>query len=152
MKVSITDLARLTGLSSPTVRKRLQPLDPLELGKQNRIIFDSVKALPLIYNPNGDDGGKDSDARTKADLEAELIAVRIKKEEIKIAVMEGKLVQADTVNQKWGKIATAFQRQALAFPDRVAQLLETASGYKATVAILKQEIETLLTKLSDGKL
>ena len=148
MKVTATKLNHLTGYSLPTIRKRLQDLKPVAK-EGRRIYFDSVAALSAIYAPElKQSPNANTDGRSRSDLDAELVAVKIQREKIKVSAMRGELIPADAVNRKWGKIAAAFQRQALAFPDRVAQLLETAPDYKSRVVVIKREMEALLNVLS----
>ena len=152
MKITISEISRLTGVAPATLKKRLADIKtrktPPKGGRGGGIYYESKEALRAVYITNGKPSASDSEKKSKAELEAELIEVKIQKEKINVATMERDLVPADAVRLRWGKIAAAFQRQALAFPDRVAQLLETAPDYKARVKIIKGEIEALLTVLS----
>lgn len=153
MKVTLAELNRLTGFSYPTIKRRVANLKPEKPPQRKTrgggVWYESSDALKAIYAQNGTgDIVPGNEKLSKAELEAQLIEVKIQKEKIKVAAMEGELVSADAVRLRWGKIAAAFQRQALAFPDRCAQLLETAPDYKARVKIIKAEIEGLLTVLS----
>ena len=154
MKVTIPEIIKLTGFGRSTIRKRLADVVPVEKPKGRNVrggavFYESKDALKALYIPGIIAAEKDQETRTE--LDKELLRVKIEKERIKVAVMNGDLIPAKEVGTQWNRIAATFKRQALAFPDRVAQLLETAPDYAARLKILKAEVDGLLMILSQGK-
>lgn len=80
MQVSINKLASLTGHDRRTITKILEKL-PFSEGEKGAHIYDSVKALALIYGGDSLEAARTRQANSQADLnkvkEEELLKTRI---------------------------------------------------------------------------
>ena len=70
---------------------------------------------------------------------------------LKNAMQRRELIPASEVAETWGRIVTAAKMQFLALPDRLSQMLETASTANARRIIIEAEIKNILEALADGK-
>lgn len=155
MQVSYNKLTELTGFSYRVLRKRLFGLSPVGTGRTNANLWESQEALPLLYNQNGNSG------TGKKDLERELLDFNVEKtrlakeqadgQALKNAVQRRELIPASEITATWGRIVTAAKLQFLALPDRLSQMLETASTASDRRAIIEAEVKSILEGLADEK-
>jgi len=108
----------------------------------------------LLYGKNGSSLADDSEENDKLDFSSQ--KARLAKEQadgqvLKNAMQRRELIPASEVAETWGRIITAAKMQFLALPDRLAQMLETASTANARRIIIEVEIKNILEALADGK-
>lgn len=60
------------------------------------------------------------------------------------------LIPASKVSETWTRIIVAAKTQFLALPDRLAQMLETASTFDDRRALIDAEIKNILSSLAEG--
>ena len=99
-------------------------------------VFGYVKYLRDRVGGNGDLSLNEERAR--------LAAAQANLQELKIAELKRELVPASKIAETWGRIVTAAKMQFLALPDRLAQMLETASTAHARRIIIEAEIKNIL--------
>lgn len=135
------------------MRNRLFGLKPSGKGLTGKPEWESKEALPLIYARNGKPTiDKPDDESDKLDFSSE--KARLAKEQadsqaLKNAIQRGELIPASEIAETWSRIVTAAKMQFLALPDRLSQMLETASTANARRVIIEAEIKNILEALSD---
>lgn len=139
MKLTINKLHEITGKDRRTIKKRLVDLPSTSEG------YDSVEALPLIYQLN---------AGERLDIQQELASLnqaRRKKLEIETAKLEGNLIDADEVIRHWMDMITNAKTKLLALPQALAHQVLVVDSYGEAEALLKKSIYEALHELSqDG--
>jgi phage terminase Nu1 subunit (DNA packaging protein) len=154
MHISYNKLSELTGFSYRTVRERLFELKPAGKGLTGKPEWESREALPLLYTQNGKmTTDKDTEGE-KIDLNAE--KARLAKEQadsqaMKNAIQRGELIPSSMVAETWSRIVNAAKLKFLALPDRLSQMLETASTIHDRRKIIDAEIRNILEDLSNQK-
>jgi len=155
MHISYNKLTDLTGFSYRTLHKRLSGLSPVGTGRTGANQWESKEALPLLYTRNG------KPVTDKPDDESEQLyfnteKARLAKEQadgqaLKNAMQRRELIPASEIAETWGLIVTAAKLQFLALPDRLSQMLETASTASDRRTIIEAEIKSVLEGLADEK-
>lgn len=154
MQVSYNKLTELTGFSYRALRKRLVGLSPVGVGRTKANLWDSKEALPAIYGRNGSKEKKHSLKDDILSFNSE--KTRLAKEQadgqaLKNAEHRRELIPASEITETWGRIVTAAKLQFLALPDRLSQMLETASTAKERRTIIETEVKSILEGLADEK-
>ena len=162
MKVSYSQLEQLTGFTYRTLKKRMDGLQPVGRGRNAANLWESIEALPLIYqvdqgNGDGDpDGDGDGESRVDYDEQWKQQRARLAKEQadaqaLKNAVRRRELIPADKVRETWERIVGAANKQFLGLPARLAQMLETATTTDEVREIIDAEIKAVLYSLAKGE-
>ena len=154
MKISYNQLSDLTGFSYRVLKKRLDGLQPVGVGRTKANLWESKEALPLIYVRNGGSASDEPDEKEKLDFDVE--KARLAKEQadgqaLKNAKDRGELIPASEITDTWGRIVTAAKLQFLALPDRLSQMLETASTASDRRALIEAEVKSILEGLANEK-
>jgi phage terminase Nu1 subunit (DNA packaging protein) len=114
MRFSISQLAEMSRKSTRTVSRRLEPLIPEIQGKAH--LYDSIEALPLIYGHIHGDGERLDLSQERAALAREQTRVtRLKRQEL-----EGQLIPADVVTERWQKVFMVVRSRLLQLPTTIA--------------------------------
>lgn len=142
MKQSINQLAVLTGFDRRTITRRLRPLTPEIDGKAH--LYESLDALPLLFGGARHDGELLDLSQERAHLAREQTRVT----ELKRRQLEGELIPADIVLDRWSQIAATVRQRLLAIPTKVAGLAAHRSAGEVE-SIVKTEIYAVLTEFSE---
>ena len=114
-ELSISELSVLTGFTRETVAKRLQDVAFTTVGVARR--FDTKLALPALYEAAAGCGGAQQNLMVERAALAKAQRIKI---EIETGVLQGRLLQADVVEQTWAGMTTAARQRLLAMPYRLA--------------------------------
>lgn len=146
-KLSITQLADLTGRTFRTVKDRLKDLEPAwQDGRA--VMYDPQKALPLIYDLEKPKEGEGQ----KLDLtkeRARLASAQADKTEIQVLALRKEMLPAEEVERVWTGMVMNFRAKILVLPSRLATRL---AGMKKAIEIqelLKKTMYEALDELSD---
>lgn len=151
--VSYNQLQKLTGFSYPTIKKRTFELDPTGTGPSNANLFDSKKALPLIYAPMFKKKIQEADDTSSAGLTAERALLAKQQrigQEIKNAKERRELIPMSEITGTWIRIVAGAKKQFMSLPGRLTQLIKTAKSDAEIRLIMENEINTILENLSKG--
>jgi phage terminase Nu1 subunit (DNA packaging protein) len=112
--VSINELAELTGRDRRTIKKRLADLPSRRDGRS--ILFDSGRALSLIYGATADDGQALDPSQERAALDR----ARRRLAELQHAEQSRELIPAGNIKAELGKAVHACRSHLLALPVQLA--------------------------------
>ncbi|NRA68634.1 MAG: hypothetical protein HRU19_29375 [Pseudobacteriovorax sp.] len=133
MKVTITELEKLTGITFKTLKKRLEDT-PVSRTTNKEVYFDSKVALQAIFN-------NESKETLKLDQErAKLAHIQTKKLELEYQKMQGTLVDANEIIEEFGKRMLAMKAKFLKIPVRLGALFNAFSS----ASELENEAENLI--------
>ena len=144
------DLKRIAELLSLSQRRVQQLVKDRVLPRPNKREFDMAGCVFGYVKFLRDRAGGNGDLSLNEER-ARLAAAQANLQELKIAELKGELIPADKIAETWSRIITAAKMQFLALPDRLAQMLETASTANARRIIIDAEIKNILEALADGK-
>ncbi len=144
-KVSLSELAALTGKTWRTIRSRLQAAGVEPIGHEGRSdLFDSVRALDAIFEI---DRAKVGELNLQAERAA-LARAQREKLECDAAVRAGELLPLAQVQRDVGEMITACRSRLLAVPNHVAQILTVEDGGRIT-PLVREKIHEALSELSN---
>lgn len=109
---SIAQLSGLTGISRETVSKKLREL-PNELGVRNAKLYDSVKALPMLYNVQ-------TDAEDLNAARAKLANKQVEKLDFDMDIKSGAFIPHDPMLSEAQRVFTAFRTRLSSAPTKLA--------------------------------
>jgi hypothetical protein len=138
---SIADLSALTGISRETVSKKLREL-PYELGARNSKLYDSVKALPVLYNVQGD--GEDLNV-----ARARLAIKQVEKIDFDMDIKSGGFVQSSVMLDETNRVCTAFRTRLSSTPTKVAPKVAEMDDPIDIEELLEEHINEALEEFSD---
>jgi phage terminase Nu1 subunit (DNA packaging protein) len=78
-----------------------------------------------------------------------LLKAQADKTEIEVDILEGNVIPADEVEEKWGRIITAFRARILSLPNKLAPLVTATNDYKEAEEIIKEYVYEALIELSE---
>ena len=139
-KWTVSGISAETGLDRRTVAKILGPVDPCEKSGRTKKYWlkDFIQAMRTGQTGNLEDE------------RIRLTRAQANNEELRLAANRKELIPAQEVEAEWvGMVATA-RALLLALPSKVANKAMMVSGVKEIEALVKKEIYSVLTELSNG--
>lgn len=144
--LSITDLQRITGISSTTIAKRLFTLEPVER-RGRAIIYDARAALVMIYTDN-----KPADKINLDDEKARTEKNRADKLEMENKVRTGELVERKKVQKGLEDAFAAVRAKLLSIPTKAAPVVITLGEASLAQDVLKKFVYDALDELGSYQL
>jgi phage terminase Nu1 subunit (DNA packaging protein) len=114
--------------------------------KKNK--YDSTLALTMLYGSDDHTNCQELDLQQER---AKLAEKQRRKLELQIAEMEGRLIPAEDVEQRWSKLAFACRAKLLSIPTRLAPEIVNCKNLAQAQAMLTDLVHEALTELSQGK-
>jgi phage terminase Nu1 subunit (DNA packaging protein) len=142
--MSTEALARVSGKDRRTVRDRIATLAP-EGRKGKAVLYDSRKALALIFSD-----GRDPDGLDLSQERAALARMQRTKLELEVAELRGDLVRRALVSKALESQAVTFRSRLLALP-RKSALQISPENPRAIEAKLEAEAHAILTELEEDR-
>ena len=134
-EMSISELSALTGFTRETVGKRLADIPHTAAGNAKR--YDPRQALPALYETSTAGAGAQQNLMVERAALAKAQRIKI---EIETGVLQGRLLQADVVEQTWAGMTTAARARLLALPYRLAVDAIAADGVFARIESAAHEL------------
>lgn len=141
LDVSINQLQQLTGKSYRTIKARIDGLEPVGTGRNNANLWESKKALQLIYGVRK----KDEIALDATVEKAKLDQARRIEIERKHKEAMGELVDAEEVNRVWTNHIAFARTKLLAIGPKLAPALLNIDDPNK----VKKEIDKLIYETLD---
>lgn len=135
MLQSLTFLAEITGKDRETIKKRLSCLQP-EPGPHGAKLFDSVKALPLIYEMDELSAAKTENLRADTRLK-----------ELKEQQLRGELAPVEELTRALGLLASQVSAILETIPGKLKRSLPQLTATDLDIA--KREIVKCLNACAD---
>jgi phage terminase Nu1 subunit (DNA packaging protein) len=142
--VTLEDLTRLSGRTYRTIRDRIATLEP-EVRKAKGSLYDSRKALALIFND-----GQDPDGLDLSQERAALAQMQRRKLELEVAKIRGDLVPRELVTKALTFLAITFRSRLVALPRKLAIQLSPENP-RAIEAKIESEAHAILAELEDDQ-
>lgn len=142
--LTVEALTRITGRTYRTIRDRLSMLQP-EVAKAKGSLYDSRKALALIFSD-----GQDPDGLDLSQERAALARMQRAKLELEVAELRSDLVRRPLVSKALESQAITFRSRLLALP-RKSALQISPENPRAIEAKLEAEVHAILTELEDDR-
>lgn len=144
MLVSISQLSDLTGRSRKTVQQKCDDLEATK-GKRGAIQYESKDALPRILGIADEDTERLDYAKENALLARE----KRKKITIEREILEGRLIETETVIETWQQMVSAMKSRLLQLPSEGAQAAIVATELYDIEEALREVVYQALTELSN---
>ena len=136
--ISTIELAEMVGKAPRTVKKKCDGLETRK-GKGNSILYNTVEALPRIYEQ--DDYATEKTRLTRA---------QAMHEELRVKEKEGILVDINEIESLLADKFLAFRSGLLSFPTRVAPVVMSADTMKEVEDYARDFVYKLLNDLAAG--
>lgn len=136
--ISTIELAELVGKAPRTVKKKCAGLETRK-GKGNSILYNTVEALPRIYEQ--DDYATEKTRLTRA---------QAMHEELRVKEKEGSLLDAKDMEEYMIGKVMSVRAGLLSFPTRVAPVVMSANTIKEVEDYTRDFVYRLLNDFADG--
>jgi hypothetical protein len=138
---STSDLADLTGLSREVVGKKLRGLT-YESGLRNARMYNSVEALPLLYEVP-------TDTVDLNQARAKLAEKQVEKIDFDINMKSGSFVPYDVMLSAAQRVFVAFRTRISSIPSKLAPRIAGMTDPVDIEEILEKHLHESLEELSD---
>ena len=140
MKVNKRELSEIFGVTQQTLDKWQHAGMPHKKGVKGRENeYDTAECIDWRMHGQDIDYKKERARLTKAQAD---------EQEMKNQIMNGELVAADDIIEKWSTIATNVKNRMLSVPSRAATLLQGVDGVKETKKIIEGLVKEALKEIA----
>lgn len=138
---SVTDLSDLTGMSRERVSRKLRDL-PYETGYRNARMYNSIQALPMLYEFN-------NEAVDLNMARAKLAQKQVQKIDFDMEMKSGNFIPYDIMLAAAQRIFVAFRTRVCSIPTKIAPKVAAMDDPIDVEELLEDHLNEALDELND---